>query len=120
VNQSSEWKYTVLHTFSYNRITGNDDGAHPSAGLIIDRNGALYGTTDLGGVTTDPYANGFGTVFRLTPLEGRRPLEKSAWMASPEIRTLAVQMVAKLMAERRKGRPEEGGLPLDRCRINLQ
>jgi len=72
VNESSEWNYTVLHTFAYNRITGNDDGAHPSGGLIIDRNGALYGTTNLGGVTTDPYYSGFGTVFKLTPIDAQR------------------------------------------------
>ncbi len=50
------WTETVLHSF-----TGGTDGAHPYAGLIFDQNGALYGTTVVGG------ASDFGTVFKLTP-----------------------------------------------------
>lgn len=50
--QSAE---TVLH-----RFRGGADGANPIAGLISDANGALYGTTTVGG-------SGFGTVFKLTP-----------------------------------------------------
>lgn len=44
------WKETVLHTF-----TGRKDGIDPEASLIVDQNGALYGTT-MG-----------GNVFRMTP-----------------------------------------------------
>ena len=33
----------------------------------MDDSGTLYGTTDLGGIMTDPF--GFGTVFKLTPLD---------------------------------------------------
>jgi uncharacterized repeat protein (TIGR03803 family) len=48
---------TVLHSF-----TGqNGDGAVPYAGLVMDGQGNLYGTTSRGG------ADGFGTVFKLTP-----------------------------------------------------
>jgi uncharacterized repeat protein (TIGR03803 family) len=48
---------TVLHGF-----TGkNGDGAVPYAGLVMDGQGNLYGTTSRGG------ADGFGTVFKLTP-----------------------------------------------------
>jgi uncharacterized repeat protein (TIGR03803 family) len=50
------WTETVLH-----RFTGGDDGADPVAGLVISRNGALYGTTSGGG------ASGAGTVFVLRP-----------------------------------------------------
>ena len=39
------WKDTVLHNF-----TGGNDGIDPEAGLIIDQNGALYGTTMGGNV----------------------------------------------------------------------
>jgi uncharacterized repeat protein (TIGR03803 family) len=47
---------TVLHSF-----TGSPgDGARPPAGLIMDKTGNLYGTTNGGG------ASGFGTVFKLT------------------------------------------------------
>lgn len=51
------WTETILHSF-----TGqNGDGANPSGGLVIGRNGALYGTTEHGG-TSDS-----GTVFELVP-----------------------------------------------------
>jgi uncharacterized repeat protein (TIGR03803 family) len=39
------------------------DGCSPLGGLVSDTAGALYGTTDFGGV------NNIGTVFRLTPDE---------------------------------------------------
>ncbi len=47
---------TVLHSFR-----GSSDGAIPHAGLIADKEGALYGTTTAGG------NGGNGTVFKLTP-----------------------------------------------------
>ncbi len=46
---------TVLHTF-----TGSD-GADPTDSLIMDKQGALYGTTNIGG------RHGDGTVFQLSP-----------------------------------------------------
>jgi uncharacterized repeat protein (TIGR03803 family) len=48
---------TVLHSFAANGI----DGYYPVAGLILDANGNLYGTTLSGG------ANGGGTVFQVVP-----------------------------------------------------
>ena len=51
------WGESVLH-----RFTGSlGDGALPLAGVIFDQSGALYGTTYEGG------ADGYGTVFKLTP-----------------------------------------------------
>jgi len=49
-------KETVLYSF-----TGGADGGYPYAGLVLDAQGNLYGTTYGGG------AAGFGTVFKLTP-----------------------------------------------------
>ena len=46
---------TTLHSFT------GPDGLHPAAALIVDKSGALYGTTAFGGAT------GQGTVFQLTP-----------------------------------------------------
>jgi uncharacterized repeat protein (TIGR03803 family) len=43
-------------------FAGGSDGAFPSAGLLGDRSGALYGETANGGGSADA-----GTVFRLTP-----------------------------------------------------
>ncbi len=54
---------TVLHSF-----TGRPDGAHPYAGLIGDRQGNIYGTTDRGGI-----ADG-GTVFTLDSKNDERVL----------------------------------------------
>ena len=48
---------TVLHSFAAN----GSDGTHPYAGLVMDIMGNLYGTTYSGG------ANGYGTVFKVTP-----------------------------------------------------
>jgi len=48
--------YTVLHTFG-----GAGDGAYPTASLIQDSAGNLYGTTFIGGT------DGQGIVFELSP-----------------------------------------------------
>jgi uncharacterized repeat protein (TIGR03803 family) len=55
---------TVLHSF-----TGGTDGQSPHAGLIEDRSGNVYGTTQFGGGTScvNGSANGCGTVFKLAP-----------------------------------------------------
>jgi uncharacterized repeat protein (TIGR03803 family) len=50
--------YSVLYSFG---PLGSRDGNNPSAGLALDANGNLYGTTFNGG------ANGTGTVFKITP-----------------------------------------------------
>src|SRR5262245_7142439 len=72
---TTQWQYTVLYTFNYSSVFNYPDGAFPAGGLIMGGDGALYGTTNLGGVTTDPYGRGFGTVFRLTPIDE----EKTSW-----------------------------------------
>lgn len=46
---------TTLHSFDYT------DGAEPSAGVTLGRDGRFYGTTSIGGPTD------YGTVFRITP-----------------------------------------------------
>src|SRR5439155_402011 len=48
--------FTVLHAFDY-----SSEGASPTAGLIQDSVGNLYGTTPSGGVS------GYGTVYKLKP-----------------------------------------------------
>lgn len=53
---------TVLYSF-----TGSpNDGESPWAGLVLDAQGNLYGTTNSGGTSTN-CAGGCGTVFKLTP-----------------------------------------------------
>ena len=51
------WVFNLLYEF-----TGTIDGAGPSDGVILDRNGNLYGTASEAG------AGGYGIVFELTPL----------------------------------------------------
>ena len=58
--QGSGYTETTLYTFQ-----GGSDGAGPTAALIADPSGALYGTTQGGGD-----ASGDGTVYKLTPSGG--------------------------------------------------
>ena len=52
----SGWVVNTLYTFQ-----GNTDGSAPIARVVFGPDGALYGTTSLGGF------EGFGTVYRLQP-----------------------------------------------------
>jgi uncharacterized repeat protein (TIGR03803 family) len=58
-NLDGSWTENVLYAF-----TGSPDGEVPTAPLIFDSSGNLYGTTSKGGVY------GSGTVFKLTPHSG--------------------------------------------------
>lgn len=50
------WTVSVIYSF-----TGGVDGANPPAGVTIDANGNLFGTSSFGG------ANGVGVVYELSP-----------------------------------------------------
>src|SRR5581483_7740537 len=52
--------FSVLHAFS-----GSPDGAHPTAGLLLDSAGNLYGTTAMGGAQTCKTLPDCGVVFKL-------------------------------------------------------
>jgi hypothetical protein len=72
VNGKGPWPETVLYTFS-----GGVDGRLPSAGVIADASGNLYGTTSQGGSSTKctiPFS-GCGVVFELSP----PAVGKTAW-----------------------------------------
>ena len=56
--QGRIWTEVVLHRFG-----GGNDGANPVAGLLLGRNGALYGTTLNGGNTRCP--QGCGVLFKV-------------------------------------------------------
>jgi uncharacterized repeat protein (TIGR03803 family) len=58
---NGNWTENVLNSFA-----GGNDGATPTAGVIIDHAGNLYGTTTFGGGTAG-CLSGCGTVFQLTP-----------------------------------------------------
>jgi len=53
------WTEKVLHSFA-----GGTDGANPNGGLVLDRKGAVYGTTVWGG-STGCQGPGCGTAFKL-------------------------------------------------------
>jgi uncharacterized repeat protein (TIGR03803 family) len=59
-------KETVLYNFC--SVSGCTDGASPSAGLLLDAKGNLYGTTLSGGTgaCTGAFSSGCGTVFELS------------------------------------------------------
>jgi hypothetical protein len=59
-------KLTTLYTFCSEKNCSDGEGAW---GLVRDTAGNLYGTTKYGGVTCkgDPFGDGCGVVFKLTP-----------------------------------------------------
>jgi hypothetical protein len=60
------WTETVLYSFCPK--PGCTDGGSPTAGLVFDSHGSLYGTTAFGGATQNPTClNGCGTAFELSP-----------------------------------------------------
>lgn len=60
-NSDGSWIETIIYNFA-----GGPDGVEPVAGLILDGDGNLYGTTQYGGDLGSCY-QGCGTVFQLTP-----------------------------------------------------
>ncbi|HEX4159975.1 MAG TPA: choice-of-anchor tandem repeat GloVer-containing protein [Rhizomicrobium sp.] len=54
--------YKVLYAFE-----GGTDGAYPSAALIADQSGNLYGSTENGGEMAACAGFGCGTLFKITP-----------------------------------------------------
>jgi hypothetical protein len=61
---SGGWTYSWLYNF-----TGGSDGGFPVAGVTLDANGNLYGTTPFGGTSysCSAYGIGCGVVFRVMP-----------------------------------------------------
>jgi uncharacterized repeat protein (TIGR03803 family) len=60
---SGQWVATILHSFQ-----GYKDGYYPLSGLVFDKAGNLYGTTDsTQAISCGVYCLGGGTVFELSP-----------------------------------------------------
>jgi uncharacterized repeat protein (TIGR03803 family) len=61
----TEWAETTLHCFvGTSNLNKQQDGFQPTAGVLIDAAGNLYGTTESGGTI------GAGTVYKLSPPTG--------------------------------------------------
>ena len=78
-SKGGEWTESILWNFG-----NGSDGTLPSAGLISDGSGNLYGTTQEGGAYAQPGPFNFypgGTVFELTPpsTDGGHWTEKILW-----------------------------------------
>jgi len=56
------WTLTVLYSF-----TSGSDGGYPLGGVIFDKAGNLYGTTNYGGLLSECSGVGCGVVFELSP-----------------------------------------------------
>jgi uncharacterized repeat protein (TIGR03803 family) len=54
---ANQWTHTILYSFN----ADNWDGCYPAAGVALDSDGNLYGTTQYGGEYWD------GTVYEITP-----------------------------------------------------
>jgi uncharacterized repeat protein (TIGR03803 family) len=65
---SGPWTLQTLYAFA-----GGTDGATPFGALLMDKSGALYGTTSIGGHSHIGCLPGCGTIFRL------RPVAHGAW-----------------------------------------
>lgn len=76
--QNGVWSETVLYSFC--PILPCSDGAQPSAGLLLDKQGNLYGTTYSGGSQPCPIqSTGCGTVFELSPSRDGQWTETVLW-----------------------------------------
>ncbi len=67
ISNSGKWTEKVLHDFNARESVG---GAYPSAGLVLDNAGTLYGTTVVGG-TLCHVNRTCGVVFELIPNTGK-------------------------------------------------
>jgi uncharacterized repeat protein (TIGR03803 family) len=71
-SKNGRWTHKVLHSFG-----SGGDGSYPLAGLAIDKEGNLYGTTSDGGAHGSGCSGqGCGTVFKLTPGKDGRWTER--------------------------------------------
>ena len=97
--QQTQWRERVLWSFG-----ASDDGQSPEAGLIADKWGNLYGTTELGGengIVGPDVFSGDGTVFELSPPADHQTQWRERVLWSFGASGDGVQPVAGLIADRR-------------------
>lgn len=59
---NGNWNETILYSF-----TGGSDGEEPVAGVVMDGEGNLYGTTQQGAIHNSNCSTGCGVVYELSP-----------------------------------------------------
>jgi len=59
---NGNWNETILYSF-----TGGSDGEEPVAGVVMDTDGNLYGTTQQGAIRNSNCSTGCGVVYELSP-----------------------------------------------------
>ena len=70
-NGNGSWTETVLYSFCQSAGNPCADGVYPEAGLLLDAQGNLYGSTYSGGSQPCPFlGSGCGTIFKLSPSPG--------------------------------------------------
>ena len=75
--KNSSWIFTPLHEFLI------QEGSNPHSGVIIGPDGALYGTTLMGGMQgSDCDVGGCGTVYKLQPSATASPTPFLSWRLS--------------------------------------
>jgi hypothetical protein len=66
-SSNGNWNFEAGYYF-----TGFPDGGKPASGLVVDKAGKLYGTTQIGGTGTGCQYGGCGTVYEVSPSGFRR------------------------------------------------
>jgi uncharacterized repeat protein (TIGR03803 family) len=100
--ENGEWTYQVIHSFNYH------DGANPTAGLIFDAHGDLYGAAGRGG------PSGSGVVFELTPGAGgawtETVLHPFFYRGGGEVSTLVFDPAGNLCGTATGGGTDDAGI----------
>jgi uncharacterized repeat protein (TIGR03803 family) len=60
------WTYTDLYDFRW-RDGAVSLGAFPNGGIVLDANGDLYGTAQIGGPENSNCPSGCGVIWKITP-----------------------------------------------------
>jgi uncharacterized repeat protein (TIGR03803 family) len=63
-NSKGQWAFAVLYTFGG---VSHGDGADPASGIIFDKAGNAFGTTEAGGTGQNCGQSGCGAVFEVSP-----------------------------------------------------
>jgi uncharacterized repeat protein (TIGR03803 family) len=75
--RNGNWLFNVLYAFQF------QNGAYPHEGVIIGRDGVLYGPARTGGLTNPCTVSGCGTVYKVQPSPARPTTAIESWLLNP-------------------------------------